>query len=177
MRQVRTTVVETREDDFVTFTQQYARIIRHTIWRVCGTTYPALQDDVEQEVYLVLWERWQNAQGIDSPVSYLYKVALRTALAVLRTHAGTLSLDDVDPGVMTHHAAPADESLTTERALLLRAYLERVPEEQARAIRAYLAGFTQGEIAKLYGWSAAVTRHRIYRGIQALHALAQQEVR
>jgi RNA polymerase sigma factor (sigma-70 family) len=176
MVQVTVPSSKAQDEAFLTFIHQYTRLIRHTIWRVCGDTYPALQADVEQEVYLALWERWRADQGIDHPVSYLYNVALRTARAVLRTHAAAVPFDDVDPGAVARQTAPADETLTTERALLLRAYLDQVSEEQARAVRAYLAGFTQREIASLYGWSAAVARHRIYRGLQALQSLARQEV-
>jgi RNA polymerase sigma factor (sigma-70 family) len=176
MLQVTVPSSNVQDEAFLTFVQQHTRLIRHTIWRVCGDTYPALQADVEQEVYLALWERWRADQGIDYPVSYLYNVALRTALALVRTHAAAVPFDDVDPGALAHHAPPADETLTTERALLLRAYLDQLSVEQARAVRAYLVGFTQREIASLYGWSAAVVRHRIYRGLQALRSLAIQEV-
>jgi RNA polymerase sigma factor (sigma-70 family) len=176
MVQVKVPSSNAQDKAFLTFIQQHTRIIRHAIWRVCGTTYPALQADVEQEVHLALWERWRADQGIDYPVSYLYTVALRTALALVRTHAAAVPFDEVDPGALACQTAPADETLTTERALLLRAYLDQLSEEQARAVRAYLAGFTQREIARLYGWSAAVVRHRIYRGIQALRSFVIQEV-
>lgn len=168
--------INAQDEAFLAFIQKYTRIIRHTIWRVCGTTYPALQDDIEQEVYVALWERWKDDQGIDYPVSYLYKVALRTALAVLRTYPATVSIEGVESCALKGHTPSENDALTTERAIMLTAYLDRLSAEQARAVRAHLAGFTQREIAGLYGWSAAVVRHRIYRGLQALRSFAKQEV-
>jgi DNA-directed RNA polymerase specialized sigma24 family protein len=68
-----------------------------------------------------------------------------------------------------------EELSSSERACLLAELLDQLPPEQARAVRAYLAGFSHTETATLYGWSAAVARHRIYRGIHALKALMMQE--
>jgi len=168
--------MQTQHEAFLTFTQQYARIIRHTIWRVCGEKYPALQADIEQEVSLTLWARWTDDHCIDYPVSYLYKVALRTALAVLRTYTAAELVDDVEVCAGTHRDRPEDDALTTDCALMLSVCLDQLSVEQGRAVRAYLAGFTQREIAALYGWSVSVARHRIYRGLQALRSCARQEV-
>lgn len=174
--QANTLSISAQQEDFLTFIQIYSRIIGQAIWRVCGEKYPALQADIEQEVYVVLWERWNDARSIDYPISYLYKVALRTALVVLRSAMAAVSGDEVESWSMTRQAMSEDTTLTTEHALMLTACLAQLPEEQGRAVRAYLAGFTQREIAHLYGWSGAVTRHRIYRGLQALKSFALQEV-
>jgi DNA-directed RNA polymerase specialized sigma24 family protein len=60
---------------------------------------------------------------------------------------------------------------------VLTELLSQLPPEQERALRAYLAGFSHTETAALYGWSDAVARHRVYRGIQSLKALVMQESR
>jgi RNA polymerase sigma factor (sigma-70 family) len=164
------------DEEFLAFTQQYRGIIVSAIRRVCGAASHSLLPDVEQEVYLALWQRWSDGKRIDYPVSYLYKVALRTALAVMRTYSAP------DMEVSTTQTCPPraqsfaiEELSSSERACLLAELLDQSPPEQARAVRAYLAGFSHTETATLYGWSAAVARHRIYRGIQALKALMMQE--
>jgi RNA polymerase sigma factor (sigma-70 family) len=168
--------MQAQHEAFLAFMQPYARIIKHTIWRVCGDKYPALQADIEQEVYLTLWAQWTEARHIDSPISYLYKVALRAALAMLRSYSAAELADDVESGSATRQDQPENDALTTERAMVLSEFLDQLSVEQARAVRAHLAGFTQQEIAHLYGWSVSVARHRIYRGLQALRAFAMQEV-
>jgi RNA polymerase sigma factor (sigma-70 family) len=164
------------QEEFLAFTQQYRGVIVSAIRRVCGTTSDRLLPDVEQDVYLALWQRWNDGHPIDYPVSYLYKVAMRTALAVMRTYRTA----DVDESAL--EASPTTElSLTingfsaVERACLLTELLGQLPPEHARAVRAYLAGFSYTETAALYGWSASVARHRIYRGLQALKAFMMQE--
>ena len=74
------------QEDFLAFIQPYKGLITSAIRRGCGTVYPDLYADVEQEVYLALWRRWRDSPRLDYPVSYLYKVALRTALTMLRTN-------------------------------------------------------------------------------------------
>ena len=68
-----------------------------------------------------------------------------------------------------------EELSSAERTCLLTALLDQLPLEQARAVRAYLAGFTAMEVARLYGWSPSVARHRIYRGLQSLRTAVVQE--
>jgi RNA polymerase sigma factor (sigma-70 family) len=168
--------MQAQHEAFLTFMQPYARIIKHAIWRVCGDRYPALQADIEQEVYLTLWAQWIDDRRIDSPISYMYKVALRVALAMLRSYSAAELVNDVEGGSATRRDQPENDALTTERAMVLSEFLNQLSVEQARAVRAHLAGFNQREIANLYGWSVSVARHRIYRGLQALRAVAMQEV-
>jgi RNA polymerase sigma-70 factor (ECF subfamily) len=128
--------------------------------------------DIQQEVYVALWNRLGSGKEIEHPASYVYKVALTTALAVVRKHtplreAEPLREDDAAPPVGAG-ASPFANLLPAERARLLAEVLERLPLEQARAVKAYLAGYSHDEVASLFGWSESVARHRIYRGIEAL---------
>jgi DNA-directed RNA polymerase specialized sigma24 family protein len=164
------------QEEFLAFIQPYKGLIASAIRRGCGAEYPCLCLDVEQEVHLVLWQRWQDGLRLDYPVSYLYKVALRTALAVLRTNA-TPALEMPTAETRPHAAQGTliEELSPAERTCLLTALLDQLPLEQARAVRAYLAGFTATEVAHLYGWSPSVARHRIYRGLRSLRTAAVQK--
>jgi RNA polymerase sigma factor (sigma-70 family) len=162
-------------EEFLAFTREYRGIIVSAIRRVCGAASHGLLPDVEQEVYLVLWQRWQDGKSIDYPVSYLYKVALRVALAAMRTsRSSDMEVHTAQRRPPPMQGVAVEDLSSAERACLLAELLDHLPPEQARAVRAYLAGFTHTEIATLYGWSAAVARHRIYRGVQALKNLVMQ---
>jgi RNA polymerase sigma factor (sigma-70 family) len=168
--------MDSPQEEFLAFTQQYRGIIVSAIRRVCGAASHSLLPDVEQEVYLALWQRWTKGTCIDYPVSYLYKVAMRTALKVMRTYGAPDVEESTAEGYpITEPGLTIDGFSSAERTCMLAELLEQLPVEQARAVRAYLAGFSHTEAATLYGWSAAVARHRIYRGIQALKALMLQE--
>ena len=164
------------QEEFLAFIQPYKGIITSAIRRGCGATYPSLHPDVEQEVYLALWHRWQDDPRFDYPVSYLYKVALRTALTMSRTNTPQ-NVEMHIPERRPHEAqgTSIEDLSLAERTYLLTELLNQLPLEQARAVRAYLAGFTAIEVARLYGWSPSVARHRIYRGLQSLRTSVMQE--
>lgn len=170
------------ETHFQQLLRSHARLMAGAIRKVCGRRHHALVPDVEQEVYLALWKRLGGGgKEIDHPVSYLYKTALTTAAAMVRklapAGAGTVAEDEME-------SLPAPEGAgldglggltAAERERLLAQLLTRLPDEQARALRAYLAGFNHEEVAGLYGWTESVARHRIYRAIETLKGEMAQE--
>jgi DNA-directed RNA polymerase specialized sigma24 family protein len=98
---------------------------------------------------------------------------VRTARAVSRPAQGPARVA-VAPRRPPAPARADTERSAAERVCLLREQLAQLPPEQGRAVRAYLAGLSVAETATLYGWSAAVARHRLYRGLQALQTRGRQ---
>jgi RNA polymerase sigma-70 factor (ECF subfamily) len=164
--------VDSREKRFAVLVDEHARVIASAIRRVCSRRHRALVPDVEQEVRAALWKRLEGGKEIAHPVSYVYKVALTTALAAIRRNP-----EPVEPS--TERETPGDRApflglLPAEQTRLLGEALARLPSDEARAIRAHLAGFNHEEIAALYGWTASVARHRIYRGIGKLRDILRE---
>lgn len=158
-----------RQEEFATLVEKYARVVASAIRRVCARKYRALIPDVQQEVHVALWKRLEGGKEIEHPASYLYKVALTTALAVVRKHAPeTTDIETHEDELAEPSGHPFGNLLPAERARLLGEVLEQLPLEQARAVRAHLAGFDHTEVAGLFGWTESVARHRIYRGIESL---------
>ena len=163
------------EKRFEELVRDHARVMAAAIRRVCGRRYRSLVADVEQEVYLALWKRLQGGNEITYPVSYLYKMALTTALAVIRKLEREAPLLAEDPPPSVPESAAFGDLLPVERSRLLDQVLAQLDADQARAMRGYLAGFNHKEVASLYGWSESVARHRIYRGIERLKARMREE--
>jgi RNA polymerase sigma factor (sigma-70 family) len=165
-------------DEFERLVDEHARLIAGAIRRVCGRRHASLVPDVEQEVRLALWKRLGRGKKIDHPVSYIYKVALTTALAVLRGCAPAIEVPSpADEGARGEREGvpPARTLLPAERRYLLSQVLEGLPEPQSRALKAWLAGFNHREVARMYGWSESVARHNIYRGLEAAAARVRAE--
>jgi RNA polymerase sigma factor (sigma-70 family) len=162
--------------DFESLVRDHARLMASAIRRVCGRRHEALIPDVEQEVHLALWKRLGSGKTIDHPRSYVYKVALTTALAVLRRHQPEEAVEDerLMHEIDTRDAAAAGMS-PAERRVVIDQALATLPDDQGRALRAYLAGFNHSEVAELFGWTPSVARHRIYRGLEALQETARRE--
>ncbi len=164
-----------QRERFEALVRGHARVMSAAIRRVCGRRHRSLVPDVQQEVYLALWKRLESGKEIAYPTSYLYRVALTTALAVVRrleTEVPMLAEDD-DPALGQEPPAGAGELPRAERRAVLRQVLERLEPAEARALRAYLAGFSHTEVARLYGWSESVARHRIYRTLERLRTEAR----
>ena len=158
----------TRLERFESLSRNYSRVVASAIRRVCSRQYRTLIPDVEQEVSEALWKRLGSGKEIEHPSSYLYKVALTTALAVVRKHAPETRPIETANEPLPETATAFGGLLPAERARLLGEVLALLSPEQSRAVRAHLAGFSHSEVAALYGWTASVARHRIYRGIEAL---------
>jgi len=144
------------------------------IRRVLGSRHETLVPDVEQEVRLALWKRIRTGKKIDHPVSYVYKAARTTALGVMRHQASEAT--PLDERSMAKLKARQTEErrnlLPAERSRLLEQMLEQLNADQSRALRGYLTGMNHREIARHYGWSESVARHRIYRGLEALRSMS-----
>lgn len=162
--------------EFERLLDTYARLMASAIRRVCGRRNRAMIPDVEQEVRLILWKQHRRGKKIEHPASYLYKAALTTALTVLERR--TPREVHVEAGQIEALARAGGREgglAPVERARLIEQLLGRLPEEQARALRAWLAGFDHREIADLLDLTESVARHRVYRGIEALKRIAHEK--
>jgi RNA polymerase sigma-70 factor (ECF subfamily) len=133
---------------------------------------PADQDDLFQEVLLQVWLSLPNFRDDSKPTTWLYRVALNTALAWKRgekkrrrTH-GSLSISDV--------AAPSTSSAEAERndrvVEQLYAAIRALPPAKRALVVLYLDGFTYREIADVVGISESnvgVSLNRIKKDLAA----------
>jgi RNA polymerase sigma-70 factor (ECF subfamily) len=156
--------VDSREKEFAALVDEHARVIASAIRRVCSRRHRALVPDIEQDVRAALWKRLQSGKEIVHPVSYLYKVALTTALAAIR-RSPEVSNGPVSDVSKAPDSGPFLGLLPAEQSRLLSEALAFLSPEENRAVRAHLAGFNHEDVARLFGWSEPVARHRIYRGL------------
>ena len=76
---------------FEAFYQTEARTLFRRLWLVTGNLAEA--EELMQDAFLKVWERWDRVDGMDDPVGYLYRTAMnlfrkryrRAMLAVRRT--------------------------------------------------------------------------------------------
>ena len=158
------------DEDFERLISQYADVIGAAIHRVCARQYNQLIPDVRQEVHIAMWRQLSAGKKPDRPASYIYKVALTTALAAIRRlNRENEIISEV--GVITDRLGPdkldTDEAL--DRARKLEEALDSLSERYRRAVKAYLAGFNHTEVAELLEISESAARHAIYRGIEQLN--------
>ena len=109
-------------------------------------------EEVMQDAFLKVWERWDRVQSMDSPEGFLYRTAmnvyrsrLRRAAITMRKATHLIREDDALGGVETR-----DEIVRLLRLLTPR-------EREAIVLTAYL-GYSTEETGKLLGIRANTVR-------------------
>lgn len=121
-------------------------------------------EEIMQDAFLRLWERWDRVGRMDQPVGYLY----RTAMNVFRNRRRRASLAlrrTLDP-------TPAKDALATveERDVVVRALRELAPSQRAALMLTAYAGFTSEEAADLLGMKPGSVRALAGRARSAMRA-------
>jgi len=109
-------------------------------------------EEILQDAFLTLWERWERVAGMDDPVGFLYRVAmnvfrkrLRRAAVAVRKAVHLFPIGDELVGVETRD----------EAARLLARLTPR--ERAAIVVTAYL-GYSSEEAGELLGIKATTVR-------------------
>jgi RNA polymerase sigma-70 factor (ECF subfamily) len=126
-------------------------------------------EEVMQDAFLKVWERWDRVSAMESPEGFLYRTALnvyrkrlrRAAIAVRKTTT-LLSHDDALGGVETRD----------EVARLLRGLTQR--EREAIVVTAYL-GYSTEDAGELLGIRANTVRVLTSRARATLRRQVMEE--
>jgi len=179
-------VTDPRADDespFEALLEKYGDLLRRAIARVCPRRLGLQFDDIEQEARLRLWKAMQGETEIESPASYLYRIALTTTIDAVRRATARReeqlqfendSSAGAPPSARLREpatdTAQSPEALAESRVLLARveAAINRLSSDRRRAVGLHLRGFTPQEIAGLLSWSEPKARSLVYRGLADL---------
>ena len=133
---------------------------------------PADQDDLFQEILLQVWLSLPNFRDDSKPTTWLYRVALNTALAWKRTEKkrrhrqGSLSISDVTAPSVSSAEAQRNDRVVDQLYAAIRA----LPPAKRALVVLYLDGFTYREIADVVGISESnvgVSLNRIKKDLAA----------
>ena len=108
----------------VFFEQNHERLFR-ALWLLTRDRFEA--EEVMQEAFLRLWERWENVPSKPDPVAYLY----RTAMNVWRSRLRRLA---VAARKAIHHTRRGDEMEDVEARDVVVRSLASLPARQRAAI-------------------------------------------
>jgi len=141
----------------------------------------ARADEIAQDVFLRLWERWDRYDRDRAPLrSFLMALTHSRSLDVARSDSARRRRERRDaeqPAEVGH--GPEAQIMTTELEGLVRAALDRLTEAERRAVElAYFDGHSYRRVAELLGEPEGTVKARIRRTLAKLRAdLADQELR
>lgn len=135
------------------------------LYLMTGNRFEA--EEVMQDAFLAVWERWDRVGEMDDPTGYLF----RTALNIWRKRLRRASL----AARKALSLAPDDDAFATvdEREAVFVALRSLNPKERAAIVVTGLLGYTAESAAPLLGMSAATVRMYASRARAALKDLME----
>ena len=159
--EIHATYTLSRFEDF--YDQESLTLFRR-LCLITGNRHEA--EDVMQDAFLRIYERWDRVRDMDDPVGYLYRTAFnvfrrrsrRAALAVRRTLRLAPSTDDFAAADAKHVVSQALAGLTARQraALVLTEILGHSSQEAAR-----LLGVRPGTVRALASQGRAAMRNTL----------------
>jgi RNA polymerase sigma-70 factor (ECF subfamily) len=133
---------------------------------------PAEQDDLFQEVLLQVWLSLSNFRDDSKPTTWLYRVALNTALTWKRTEKKhRRKMNSVSVAELALPSLPSAEAEQNTRLLdRLYAAIRTLPPAKRALVVLFLDGFSYREIAEVIGiteTNVGVSLNRIKKELAA----------
>ena len=126
------------------------------LWLVTRDRHEA--EEIMQDAYLRLWERWDRIAAMDVPEGYLY----RTAMNVFRSRTRRASL------VLRRmaHPSPPDDAIAAveRREMLVQALATLTPRERAAVVLTDVLGYSSDEAGHWLGIKPVTVRVLASRG-------------
>jgi RNA polymerase sigma factor (sigma-70 family) len=143
------------------------------IHRISGAyaTGPVDRQDLFQEIVYQLWRSYPGYRRESSPITWLYRVALNTALTSARGRARRPRLVPLESA--PEPAAPQAQSHDPEAAALHRA-IGRLEEVERALLMCYLEDLSYARIGEILGLSESNVGVRLTRIRSRLRALVEE---
>jgi RNA polymerase sigma-70 factor (ECF subfamily) len=151
--------VETRArfDEFVE--DEHERLYK-ALYFVTGSREDA--EDISQDAFLTLWERWDEIDRINDPTGYLFRVALNGFR--MRRRRATMALRRLSP-IRTDRDEFAEAEMRADvRALLL----SLSPRQRAALLLVDLLGYPSEQAARILRVRPSTVRNLASQGRRAL---------
>jgi RNA polymerase sigma-70 factor (ECF subfamily) len=145
------------EQEFLKSIHNYQKII----YKVCKMYRDSKEDqeDLFQEIVYQLWKSYPAFKSESKISSWIYRIALNTAMAIYRKPK--LAVDYVDE--IPEQIYPGSEKKATVNEERLFAALRKLNDAEKALISLYLEDFSYQEIAEIIGISESNTGVRLNR--------------
>jgi RNA polymerase sigma-70 factor, ECF subfamily len=150
------TVAAERTPAFETFFQEQYEAVYGSLCLITRNRHEA--EEIAQDAFLKMWERWEQVDAIDDPIAYVHAIAMnafrrrsrRAAMAVRRTLRMTAPDDDI--------------AMVDEQELIVRLLAPLNPRQRAAIVLTDLLDYTSEEAARMLGLRPGAIRSLASRG-------------
>jgi len=153
------------KQDFKALINDYSTQVLNTAVRILGDTHKA--QDVHQEVFLGIWQRWHKYDGQTNWKAYLYRTTVRKAIHLVKK-SRTERLFEQQPEY-TSKQGPDESLRVAELQQKLAGCLAGLPKRQAEVfVLSRMEGLKAEKIAELLGCSQETVRVHLHRAMKRL---------
>ena len=145
------------EKEFLKVIHDYQKII----YKVCRVYRDSREDqeDLFQEIVYQLWKSYPDFKRESKVSSWIYRIALNTAIAIYRKSKILIDYSQEFP----EHIHPSDEKIISENEERLFWALRKLNDSEKAVISLYLEDFNYQEIAGITGLSESNVGVRLNR--------------
>jgi RNA polymerase sigma-70 factor (ECF subfamily) len=165
-------MTKTAEQDFLQLVNQNQGIIR----KVCHLygRNDADKDDLYQEIIIQLWKSFGSFRGEAKFSTWMYRIALNTAISNLRKQARkvVLSFPEFIP---LEQADSEEEKLKEEKLKEMYAAISRLTEVEKAIVMLYLEDKSYDEMEEILGISSGTLRVKMNRVKEKLRSLTKAQ--
>ena len=147
------------------FRAEHVRLFR-ALYLVTGRRDEA--EDLMQDAFVKLWERWDRVAPMQNPVGYLY----RTAMNASRSRARRAIRAAKRPFV--HVVGPDPLAAVEERDAVVRAMRTLSSRQREALVLTEYVGYSSEEAAAVMGVAAATVRVLAHQGRQAVRGSSHE---
>jgi RNA polymerase sigma-70 factor (ECF subfamily) len=152
---------------FETFFERTHQRLFGGLCLVTGNRHEA--EEIMQDAYLKVWERWERVSDMDDPTGFLFRTAMngfrsryrRASLAIRRRMALAPVLDDL--------------AAVEDRDEVVRILRPLSPAERASIVLTTMFGYSSEEAGRLLGVKAATVRAHATRARAGARAYAEEQ--
>jgi RNA polymerase sigma factor (sigma-70 family) len=142
--------------DFETFFELHHLRLFRALWLVTRNRHEA--EELMQDAFLGVWERWDRVASLHDPEGYLYRTAMNLFRSRLRRAAVAIR--------KRTHQLPADDELAAveEREAVVRALAPLTPGQRAAIVLMDVLGLSSEQAGKALGVKPGTVRVQAARG-------------
>ena len=149
----------TTERDFASFIKQHSRIINKVSYFYATDKLPF--DDIRQEIYVSIWLGLNQFRGNSKMSTWIYRVAVNSALMALRSSKPKIETVSVDFGLL--EASTEIDDAQKENFQALHSLINRLEDIEKAIILLWLDEYSYDEIADTLGLKRNTVATKIHR--------------